>query len=1020
MILSFLPYLCVLGAGDGPLSVEEALASFRLAPGVSIDCVAAEPLVFDPVAIAFDEAGRLFVVENRGYPEGAGEGKPPAGTIALLEDPGPDGRYRKRTDFAVDLTFPNGVMVWRGGLYVTCAPDILYLKDTDGDGKADERRVVFTGFSLGGSSQLRCSHPTLAIDNWIYVSGGLSGGKVHAPARPDLPRVDIDRSDFRFRPDGGAFEAVEGKGQFGLAFDAFGRRFFCMNRIQIQQPVLPGRYLARNSHLAFSETVQNLPEGLAAGNEQGPGAAARIFPISKNVTTADSHEGSFTAACGVTIYGGTALPPEYRGCAFSCDPTGNLVHCDRLIGAGATFRALPFAEGVEFLASTDVWFRPVNLSNGPDGALYVCDMYRGTIEHPVYLPPEVRKRTDFASGRDRGRIYRVAARGRGFERVGLADLSTEPLCALLDHPDVWRRGTAQRLLIERGDTERGDTERGDTKRGNTARGNTAAIDFLAAANEILRSGLADRPAIEGAVGRLHRLFTLQWFGSIDDDSLLRKALADPHPAAREHALRWIEPHHLLPSPDPIAWLDRLLPLAGDPDPRVRFQLALTLGEAPEKRRVLPALASIAARDAADRWTRAAVLSSVAGMEGRLLGELLPILPAEASGAASLFEELGRILGASESLESLPEFLDGLSGHWPRGEPDSEVAFLTGLAESLGARGVESRGGSVFFSLLERKPEIASRGVRKRIETHRTASIARSRDLGRPLDQRIGAVRFLGHAGGEGVEAVLISLLDSHLDGAAVAPPALQSAAVRALAGTASASVAPELLSPERFGSLSPGVRDSVLSAFLARPRHHGAILAAMESGAVDPGLLDAARRGQILQSPDGSIRERAKALYAGRRQGDRMKVYEEFRSVLALKPDPKNGRAVFKTHCATCHRLDREGFAVGPDLFGIRSQPPEAILLHTLVPEYEMAPGYTCYTVLTRDRRTLVGLIASETAVSLTLRRAQGEEETVLRRDIETVSALAVSLMPQELEKKISRQELADLMAYVRGEASRE
>ncbi len=992
VFLLFFAKLLVLGAGDGPLSVEEALASFRVAPGVAVECAAAEPLVFDPVAIAFDEAGRLFVVENRGYPEGPGEGKPPAGTIALLEDPDAGGRYRKRTEFARDLTFPNGAMLWRGGLYVTCAPDIFYLRDTDGDGKADERRVVFTGFSLGGSSQLRASHPTLALDNWVYVSGGLSGGKVTAPERPDLPAVDIDRSDFRFRPDGSGFEAVEGKGQFGLAFDAFGRRFFCMNRIQIQHPVLSGRYLARNPHLAFSQTIQDLPEGLVSGNVQGPGAAARIFPISKNVTTADSHAGSFTAACGVTIYGGTALPPEYRGAAFSCDPTGNLVHSDRLVPVGATFRAVPIAEGVEFLASTDSWFRPVNLANGPDGALYICDMYRKSIEHPVYLPPEVRKRTDFTSGRDLGRIYRVAARGRGFERVGLAGLSTEALCSQLDHAEVWRRCTAQRLLIEKGDQD--------------------AIDFLTEANESLRSGLAGRPEVEGAVGRLHRLFTMQRLGSLDDDSVLLKALADPHPAVREHAVRWIEPR-LLPSPDPIAWLDRLLPLAGDADPRVRFQLALTLGAAPEKRRVLPALASIAARGAGDRWTRAAVLSSAAGMEGRLLGELRPILPAEENGASALFEEIGRILGAGEKLDGLPDMLDDLSGHWPKGEPDPEVAFLTGVAEGLRTRGSASKGGSLLFSLLERGPE-AFRGVRKQIGDHRTASIARLRDLGRPIDQRIGAARFLGLVGGAEAEKALVGLLGSGAD----APPPLQSAAVRALAGMDSASIAPALLAPERFGRLSPGVRDSVLSALLGHPRHHGAILAAMESGAVDPGLLDTARRGQLLQSPDETIRGRAKALYAGRESTDRMKVYEEFRSALALKPDPRNGRAVFKTHCATCHRLDRDGFTVGPDLFGIRSQPPEAILLHTLVPEYEIAPGYTCYTVLTRDRRTLVGLIASETAASLTLRRDRGEEETILRRDIESVSALAISLMPQELEKNVSRQELADLIAYVRGAGS--
>src|SRR5947208_5557138 len=169
----------VSGQTNSPLSPEHALSSFQCEPGLRIELAAAEPVVGDPVAIAFDEAGRLFVVENRGYPTGPGPGKPPAGIIALLEDTDGDGRYDKRTVFADGLTFPNGIMPWRGGLLVTCAPDILYLKDTNGDGRADVREVVLTGFDASNTTQLRVSHPTLGPDNWIYVTSGLTGGKIH-------------------------------------------------------------------------------------------------------------------------------------------------------------------------------------------------------------------------------------------------------------------------------------------------------------------------------------------------------------------------------------------------------------------------------------------------------------------------------------------------------------------------------------------------------------------------------------------------------------------------------------------------------------------------------------------------------------------------------------------------------------------------------------------------------------------------------------------------------------------------
>src|SRR5881397_635763 len=170
---------------DSPLTPEQALGSFRLEPGLRIELVAAEPLVVDPVALAFDERGRMYVVEDRGYPTGPGPGKPPAGIVALLEDTDGDGRFDKRTVFADGLTFPNGVMPWKGGVFVTCAPDLLYLKDTDGDGRADLRQVVFTGFSTSGSTQLRVSHPTLGLDNWVYLTSGLTGGKIISPEYPN-------------------------------------------------------------------------------------------------------------------------------------------------------------------------------------------------------------------------------------------------------------------------------------------------------------------------------------------------------------------------------------------------------------------------------------------------------------------------------------------------------------------------------------------------------------------------------------------------------------------------------------------------------------------------------------------------------------------------------------------------------------------------------------------------------------------------------------------------------------------
>ncbi|HEY1784659.1 MAG TPA: PVC-type heme-binding CxxCH protein, partial [Pirellulales bacterium] len=440
-------------APEPPLSPEQALAAFGTDPGLRVELVAAEPLIDSPVALAFDARGRMYVVENRGYPTGPET----AGRIALLEDTDADGTFDRRTEFAEGLSFPNGLMPWRDGLLVTCAPDLIYLADTDGDGHSDRREVLLTGFSTAGSTQLRASHPQLGLDNWIYVTGGLTGGKVTSPKNPDHPVVEFGRADFRFLPDCSQFEAIDGGGQFGMTFDDFGHRFICYNRVQVQHVVLPGRYLRRNKHLAARGTVQDCPADMVAEPLAGHGASARLYPISKNITTADSHAGTFTAACGVMVFRSSGLPAAYRGGVFSCDPTGNLVHFDTLQPAGATFVARRSKDESEFLASRDDWFRPVNLAQGPDGALYVCDMYRKTIEHPDYLPPEIRKHTDFESGKGMGRIWRV--RRADMSEVDLFNsrmVSPNELANPfgLCSEDSWRRDTTHRLLLESRDPKR--------------------------------------------------------------------------------------------------------------------------------------------------------------------------------------------------------------------------------------------------------------------------------------------------------------------------------------------------------------------------------------------------------------------------------------------------------------------------------------------------------------------------------------------------------------------------------------
>jgi putative membrane-bound dehydrogenase-like protein len=939
---------------DKPLSPAEALASFQCEPGLRIELVAAEPLVVDPVAMTFDEAGRLFIVENRGYPLGPGPGKLPAGIVALLEDTDGDGRFDKRTVYADGLTFPNGIMCWRGGVIVTCAPDIVYLKDSDGDGKADVRTVVLTGFDDRNTTQLRVSHPTLGPDNWIYVTSGLTGGSIHQSGNTNSIAV---KTDLRFRPDTWEFEAADGKGQFGMSFDDAGHRFICMNRVHVQHVVLPSKALRRNPLYPFSETVQNVPETMVPEPLPGHGSAARIYPISHNVTTADSHAGTFTAACGVMIYRGTALPNDFYGNAFACDPTGNLVHRDRLSPVGATFAAARVVPDKEVVASTDDWFRPVFLSQGPDGALYICDMYRKTIEHPTYLPEAVRQHTDFESGKDKGRIYRVTRTNSvRAMRINFATASTQELCGLLNHPNGWHRDTAHRLLLERGDP---------------AAANLLKKFFASSARSL-------------AAGRVFALYLLNQMSALDEGTLVR-ALSDRDGMVRENALVLVER-----SQTSSRVTEQILRLATDPESHVRFQCAVALADL-KTAAATKGLANIASHAPLDRWTRAAILNAATGNELDLAREFAGIVQRESrppdEGAIGLLAEIGRIVGVSHDnvQPAFALFLD------PASRPASyNLAALDGLIAGLQTRG---------------KPIPQGRIARMEEEARRVSA-----DKSTLLELRKAAADLIGRLDLPGNRRLLLSLTDG------AQPVALQIAAIRGLLYHLNATNSAELLNRRAWDHYTPAVREALIDTMVSDASKAILLLDAVADGALPVQAVTSVRRKQLQSSQNEAVRRLALAAFKDVGSADRMKVFEEYKSVLTLKAAPQNGHEIFRKSCSVCHRLDREGVPVGPDLFSMRNQSKETILLHIIVPEYEIMPGFANYLVETKTGQQFSGIIAAETPDAITLRGALNQEQRIPRNDIASINASGLSLMPQELEKTMSRQDLADLLAYLKGE----
>ena len=571
------------------------------------------------------------------------------------------------------------------------APDILYLKDTDGDRKADRKEVVFTGFRRDNVQAL-LSNLRWGLDNWFTGSSGQDGGRVRSLRKPDQAEVAVEGRHFRFRPTG-EIEALSGDGRFSNTSDDFGRRFCSATTSPVRHVVIEDRYLRRNPHLPVAAVVH----AAAAEGSSGPvypasapepwrvlGTAyfmsARAESVIGSIERGGAVTGFFTGATGPLIYRGTALGEACYGQYFIGECGMNLVHRRTLTPVGCTFRADRVEPESEFLASTDNWFRPVSLANGPDGALYICDMYRETIEHPWSIPPSIKRHLDLRSGRERGRIWRVTAEGAPpYRKPRLGGAGTAELVEALRRPDAWWRETAARLLFQRQDR--------------------SAVGPL----ERLVAG-AERPATRAAA-----LWALEGLGALRPE-VAEAALKDASSGVREQAVR-------------LARVETLLGF-DDPDARVRMELAYRMGETDDPR-ATDVLARLAG--GADVWLRTAIVSSSGRRAVELLrrladDEIAPMI-AVTIGARNDEAEIAAALGLARGS---PTILRGLGDGLNRA--NRSLASIPALAP--------------VFEEAERAALDGSKPVAGRVEAVRVLSYgtfaAARRCLPRLLDARAPA------------------------------------------------------------------------------------------------------------------------------------------------------------------------------------------------------------------------------------------------------------------------------------------
>ncbi len=935
--------------GSRPLSPHQSLArvSVSVGAGLKAELVAAEPLVADPVAVAFGPDGKVWVAEMADYPTGRTDGQfDPGGRVVVLEDRDRDGVLDTSTVFLDNLPFPTGLLPWRNGVLVCAAPDILYAEDTTGDGKADVVTKLFSGFGTQ-NYQARVNSLQYGLDGWVYGSCGLFGGNI-VSSKTGRTYALGDR-DFRIKPDTGELEPATGRTQQGRVRDDAGNWFGCDNSTLVRHYPLADHYHARNPAVAVTGGTNVLVGG------------TRLFPLAADAQrfALSGPPNTVTAACGIGVYRDDLLGAKFTGNVFTCEPVNLLVHRRVLTPAGATFTATraPEEAAGEFLASADPWFRPVHATTGPDGALWVADMYRFLIEHPKFLPDAERAKIDPRAGAGLGRLYRVRPEAGALRPwVRVRELDAPALVAALDSPNGVQRDAAMMELIWKGD---------------------------AAAVVPLEALLAKSPR---PLARLHALCTLDALGKLSP-AALAGALGDADATVRRHAARAAESR--LSDPATAAAVTKL---ATDPDVPVRLQTAYSLG-AWRDAKAGDALAALALGAKGDPHLTAASVSS-------LTPENLPSFVNGVFAAAgpdgpppALVRDLFATAAGTGNGAALPALLDGVTkaanGAYRPWQFTAAAATLDAL----------ERRGQPWAKLPEpTRAAIAPLATAARRTIDAPTSTEADLLASTPLLGRDPAARRDD-----------LTRLAAQL--AATRPAVVQSAALAALARVPDDAVPAALVAA--WPGASPALRGRVLDTLLGRPAWAPALLDAVEKGTIPPGQIDAGRRQRLAEHPDAAVRERAAKRFAGASDPDRAKVVEAARPALALPGDRDRGRAVFARACAACHALDGIGSAVGPDLGTLANKTPLYLLTEILDPNRNVDSRYVEYRAETADGRTVAGLLASETAAAVTLRGQQAKDETVLRADLVALRGTAKSLMPEGLEKDLPHRDLADLLAYL-------
>ena len=946
---------------EPPKSPEESLTCLQIEPGYRIELAAAEPLITDPVAIDFDHLGRMFVVEYTDYPVGPKDPAAlPLSQVVLLEDVDHDGRMDKRTVFAPHLKFCHSLMAFRDGILACTETQIMYLRDMDGDNVADVREIWFDGFTPA-HPQMQIGCPRWGFDNWIYLTYGHGKVKCLRPGFESKEAIEIPRVDFRFHPETMQFEAISGAGQFGNTIDNFGHRFFSSNRNPIMTDILSLDLVSRNPFA-----------GISVGHtDVGPsGEKTRVFPVITMKSNYLSHAGTHTSACGVTAYRGGQFGEESDRSVFVCEPVGHLITRSVIEPQGGTVTARRARENADFLASTDTWFRPASLATGPDGALYVADMYRLWVEHPKFVPDDVAAKMDWRAGEDRGRVWRIVREDAAAVMPFSPPVSTDDLVKLLQDGNGWRRMLGQRLIVENHRVE-------------------AASELRTLLDNVQSTGFA----------RLHALWTL--------DGLKLLTLADLIVASQDlDATVRRDVAKLIRAQDSgAAELQQVAAmLCNDTDGEVRMQAILSLDAttAEAKSAVLKSVPGCLD----DLWLQRALLIAAPNLAADI-ADIVVLQSGEATdivGRAEFLKSLALNVAARGEIEQLQKaaILIGdsqESGLW------WQTALVIGLADGL-PRCLNADVPKNLAALLQSPPEPLKESMQSVANVVQLAA-ATAIDLKHRDADRITAMGLMSHLPPQALTDALQTLLQP------AESTDCQQAAIEAARRSGRAELSEIVLS--HWDQLKPQTRSAALDLLLLRKESVTSLLQQMAAGVISSSVVSIDQRVILLKHPDEVIRTSAIQLFGGTVSANRKEVADQYAKALDMKGDVARGAAVYEKTCSKCHRIGGLGHNVGPDISDTRARARDALLYDILDPNRRVDPQFTEYIVVTVDGRLFNGLLVAESMDSVTLRQPEGREQIILRTDIEELKTTNKSLMPEGVERDVTVEQMADVLEFLKG-----